>query len=137
MTPSMELKELQKIAKILILTNAAQIEKELEKVASTPERKRIWVCMDGASSQPTIATKAGVNQSAVSRFLDAAVAVGLAEYQKPSPPRRILDYVPPKWLELPGFKGGTTEEVAKPEVNISTSTLDQVDEMNQEKNKVE
>jgi hypothetical protein len=120
------LKELQKIAKILSIANAPQIQKELEKIATTPERKRIWVCIDGASSQPIIANRAGVNQSAVSRFLDAVVAAGLAEYRKPEPPRRILDYVPPDWIELTGFKDVTASEGVKLEVEKPITTLDQL-----------
>jgi len=95
-----ELRELVKISKILALTNASALERELAKVATTPERKKIWVAIDGTRTQQQIADAAGVAQSAVSKFLEAAQAADLVEYEKPRPPRRKLDYVPPLWVEL-------------------------------------
>ena len=47
-----------------------------------------------------IATAAKVTPQAVSYFLSAAKAAELVEYDPRDPPRRILDYVPPAWLEL-------------------------------------
>lgn len=94
------LRELRKMSKILILTNAAAVEKELSKIASTNDRKKMWVLMDGKRMPTDIAKEAGVTPMAVSYFLNAGVATELVEYKRGEPPRRILDYVPPAWIEL-------------------------------------
>jgi len=94
------LKELRKISKILILTNAEIIEKELLKIASTSDRKKMWVLMDGKRMPANIATEAGVTPMAVSYFLNAGVAADLVEYTRGEPPRRAFDYVPVSWIEL-------------------------------------
>lgn len=94
------LKELKKISKILTLTNASLLEKELEKIVSTNDRKKMWVSIDGHRRQQEIATDAGVTQAAVSYFLSAALAAELIEYPKGEAPYRIIEYVPPAWIEL-------------------------------------
>jgi hypothetical protein len=100
MSENPSLRELQKISKILLLVNATKIEQELSKIATTPERKAMWVLMNGKLMPKDIAAQAGSTTASVSRFLNAAIAAGLLEYNKGEPPRRILDYVPPEWVEL-------------------------------------
>jgi len=112
------LRELRRISKILILTNASTIEKELSKIASSDDRKCMWICIDGKRMPKNIANEVGVTQIAVSYFLNAGVAAGLIEYVKGEPPRRILDYVPPVWIdlvELPPPEGIKEKEVAPQE----------------------
>jgi len=94
------LRELRKISKILVLTNAGAVEKELSKLASTNDRKKMWVLMDGKRMPGDIAKETGVTAMAVSIFLNAGVAAELVDYHRGEPPRRILDYVPPAWIEL-------------------------------------
>jgi hypothetical protein len=94
------LKELKKISKILLLANAAVIETELSKIATTTDRKKIWVLMDGNRMPADIAQEAKVTAMTVSNFVNAGKAAELIEYKKGEPPKRILDYVPPSWIEL-------------------------------------
>ena len=105
------LRELKKISRILTLANASVIEDELAKIANSDVRKRIWVLIDGKRLASEIANDIGVNPSTVSRFLDGASAADLVEYTKGEPPRRVLDYVPPSWIDLVMGKG--SEETSK------------------------
>jgi len=100
MSSDSTLKELKKISKILLLANAKVIENELSKIASTNDRKKIWVLMDGNRMPGDIAREAGVTAMTVSIFLNAGIAAELVEYKKGDPPKRVLDYVPPSWIEL-------------------------------------
>lgn len=94
------LKELKKISKILILSNASVIESEIAKVASTNDRKRIWVLIDGIKMPADIGKEANTTAMTVSNFLNAGKAADLIDYKKGLPPQRILDYVPPSWIDL-------------------------------------
>lgn len=94
------LKELKSILKVLILANANAIKKELSKIATTNERKKIWVLIDGKRMPKDIAKETGVTQMAISYFLNAGAVAGLIEYIKGKPPRRIIDYVPAAWIDL-------------------------------------
>ncbi|MEM2455605.1 MAG: hypothetical protein QXN21_06670 [Candidatus Bathyarchaeia archaeon] len=80
------LQELKKISKILILINASTIENELSKIANTDAQDR--------------ANMVEVSRRAVSYFLEDMATAGFIEYNPYKPPVRILDYVPPSWLEL-------------------------------------
>lgn len=95
-----EIRELRKISKILVLTNSSIIERELSKFASTNERKKIWVLIDGERMPKDLAAAAKVTPQAVSYFLTAGKAAQLIDYSPREPPRRVLDYVPPSWLDL-------------------------------------
>lgn len=118
------LRELKKISKILLLTNAAVVEEELAKIASTDDRKRMWVLIDGSRMPKDIANEARVTQRAISYFLNAAEAAGLIEYKHGEPPRRVLDYVPASWIELltPTQTAETVDNQSeKPQAPLDTS----------------
>jgi len=108
------LHELKKISKILTLVNAAAIEKELSKIANTDARKKMWVLIDGQRMPKNIAKEVGVTQMAVSYFLNTASAADFIEYTQREPPRKILDYVPPSWIDLVlKERGGVEQETSK------------------------
>jgi len=102
------LRELRRISKVLILANASIIEDELSKIATSDARKKMWVLIDGERMAKDIANEIGVTKMAVSHFLTAAKASEMIEYVPREPPRKILDYVPPSWIEL--MKLPTVEE---------------------------
>jgi hypothetical protein len=95
-----ELAELRKISKILLLVNAPVIESELGKIATSEDRKRMWVLIDGVRMPKDIATWLKVTERAVRYFLDGLTAAGFIENVRGEPPKKILDYVPPSWIEL-------------------------------------
>ena len=104
------LRELRTILKVLILSNSAVIEKELSRIATTNERKRMWVVINGRLMPKNIASQANVTQMAVSNFLNACKVAGFVDYTKGEPPKRVLDYVPPEWISLVKFTSTTSEE---------------------------
>jgi hypothetical protein len=105
--------ELKKISKILALANAPIIEKELAKIANSAKRKKMWVLLDGKRMPKEIAQEVGVTQMAVSYFLNAAAAAELIEYTQREPPRRLLDYVPPAWIDLVMKENGSEEQASE------------------------
>jgi predicted transcriptional regulator len=100
MEENTQLEELKRIAKILILAHAETLGKEIEKVATTDERKKIWVFIDSNRMSKDIAKEVGITVQAVNKFLRAASAAGLIGNPRGKPPYRIIDYVPPAWIEL-------------------------------------
>jgi hypothetical protein len=95
-----ELAELRKISKILLFANAPVIESELGKIATSEDRKRMRVLIDGVRTPKDIATQLKVTERAVRYFLDGLTAAGFIENIRGEPPKKILDYVPPSWIEL-------------------------------------
>lgn len=106
---SEELAELKKISKILTMVNAKTIEDELAKYATTDERKRIWILIDGKRMSKDISTGSGITRRAVDLFLKSLEIADLVESPWGKPPKRILDFVPATWLDL------IKPEEAKPE----------------------
>jgi len=121
------LRELRKISKILILANASIIEKELSKIANSNSRKKVWVLIDGERMPKDLAKEAGVTQMAVSYFLNAAASAEFIEYTKREPPRKILDYVPPAWIDLVTEERGEAEQEASKEVEDTRAKPNEIE----------
>lgn len=118
------LRELKKITKIMILSNADRLENELSKHATTNDRKKIWVLLDSKKQSNEIAQFLGVTKRAVDIFLKTLEDAELIEREFNKPPRRILDYIPPQWiLLLPEVKIAETQttESKNPEVSENGS----------------
>lgn len=81
------------------------IKAELEKVASTSERKKIWALSDGTLSTGEIAKKVGVSRRAVQYFVQEAERSELLRMDKRGFPYRNIDWIPPEWLEEIGIVG--------------------------------
>ena len=94
------LREIRNMSRVLLLANAKVIEVELTKIATTNERKKMWVLMDGTRKPKDIAALVKVTPMAVSYFLSAGVAANLVDYRPGEAPRRAIDYVPPLWIDL-------------------------------------
>ncbi len=94
------LRELRTISKILLLSNSQAVKKEIEKICTSDGRKKMWVLCDGKHMPKDMVAEAGLSVGPISTFLNVGVAAGLIEYEKGEPPRRLLDYVPPEWIEL-------------------------------------
>ncbi len=94
------LQELKTISKILSLAHGDALEKEISKLASTDERKKIWVLINGVKLPKDIADESGVTTKSVNRFLVAGEKSGLIENPWGKPPKRLINYVPVSWVEL-------------------------------------
>jgi len=109
------LEELKRISKILTLAHGELLEKELSKIATTDERKEIWVLIDGVKLPTDLAKDVGVSVRSINRFLAMAEKAGLIENPWGKPPKRKIDYVPAKWVELIKLPEEEEKGVAEPE----------------------
>ena len=91
--------EMKNISKILLIAHSDKIESELEKVATTDERKRIWILIDGKRTSQEIAVQIGISKRSVDRFLRLAENIGFVKNPWGKPAYRTVDYVPSKWVE--------------------------------------
>lgn len=92
--------ELQKITKILVIAHSEKIDFELEKIASTDDRKKTWALIDGEHTSKQIAEKIGVSKRSVDRILKKFENKGFVNNPWGKPPTRLINYVPEKWMEL-------------------------------------
>lgn len=95
-----ELNELRKISKLLILSNGQAIENELSKYATTDERKRVWVAINGQRLPEELSKNSGMKSAAVYKFLTLLRDAELIETPYGEPPKKIIEYVPASWLDL-------------------------------------
>lgn len=103
------LKELKKISRIMTLSNGSIIEKELEKYATSEDRKKIWVLIDGTKQSDDIAKIIGKTKRAVDIFLQTLEGVSLVERPYNKPPTRSMEYVPASWAALLENSNSTEE----------------------------
>lgn len=96
-----ELEELKKITRILTTINAEALERVIAKYASTDERKKIWVLIDDARLPKDMAAIIGnIKKRAIEHFLDELERAQLITNPMRKPPKKLVDYVPPEWVEL-------------------------------------
>lgn len=126
MSDSEVLKELRNISKLLLLANSASVQKELDKVASTDDKKKMWVLMDGKRMPKDIANDAKVGERSVNYFLAAATAAEIVEYTKGKPPHRSVNYVPPSWIELVKLPESNDENIVVTNQSILDNQKGQV-----------
>jgi len=94
------LKELEKISKILLLVNGDKLESELNKICSTNDRKKIWVLIDKKMNPEDISKQAEILIGTVRNFITMLEKAELVENVYGKPPVKMIDYIPPKWVEL-------------------------------------
>ena len=103
-----KLAELKKISKILVLANAKVIETELSKYATTKDRKRVWVLIDGQIVSKEISELIGITERGVNKILKVFETAELIKNPRGKASKRLLDHVPASWLEL--VKVGVSKE---------------------------
>ena len=91
------LDELSKIRQLLEILARNALREELERIATTDERKRIWALCDGLRSTEEIAKKVGVTPRTVQRFIKELRNVDLVTIVKRGYPKRRFDYIPSDW----------------------------------------
>jgi len=94
------LRELKKISKILLLAHGKQLDAELGRIATTDDRKRVWVLIDGKLDPEGISKQSGLSVGSVRNFLTVLEKAELVENPYGKPPVKLIDYVPPKWIGL-------------------------------------
>jgi len=94
------LENLVVIRQLMELQLRKLIKEELERVASTPERKKMWILCDGATSTSEISRKVGVSTRAVQYFIRDAQRLELIRIDKRGFPRRAINWIPSDWQKL-------------------------------------
>ena len=91
------LDELSKIRQLLEILTRNALKEELEKIATTDERKQIWVLCNGLRSTDEIAKEVGVTSRTVQRFIKELRKADLVTVEKRGYPKRRFDYIPSDW----------------------------------------
>jgi len=91
------LEEISKIRQLVEILAIDALKRDLEKVATTNERKKIWALCNGSLSTEEIAKKVNVTTRAVQIFVKELQKLDLIEFERRGYPKRKVDYVPPEW----------------------------------------
>lgn len=115
------LKELRKLTKIITISNGKNLESELEKYATSGDRKKIWVLIDGKKQADEISKIIGITKRAVDIFLKILEDAGLVERPFNKPPMRILDYVPAELINMVQIESKQTPAETVPQTAIQNN----------------
>ncbi len=94
------LTESKKISSSITIGNGSAITKELAKYATSDDRKKMQVLLDGARPSDDIAKIIGKINHVVCIFLNIFKDADLVERQYNKHPTRNLDYAPSSWIGL-------------------------------------
>ncbi len=89
--------EVLKIRQLLEMLSRGVLREELEKTATTEQRRRIWTLLNGARRTEEIAHVVGVSQRAVQAFVRDLERADLIMTRRRGFHRRRFDYTPSNW----------------------------------------
>jgi len=89
--------ELTKVRHLLEILAKDELQRELERVATTKERRMIWTLCDGLTTTDEIAQKIGISQRAVQIVVKELVEADLITVEMRGRPKRVFEYVPSTW----------------------------------------
>lgn len=91
--------ELRAIKRTLTIGHSEKLDAYLDEVITTPNRRKMWMHVDGVNDTVAISDIVGVSHQAVRDFLKVMKAAGLVEWEPRGIPRRIIDHIPANWLK--------------------------------------
>lgn len=89
--------EVSRIRELLEILARSHLKEELEKVATTDKRKKIWTLCNGFLNTREIAERVKVSQRAVQIFMSKLQEADLITVERRGYPKRKFDYVPSSW----------------------------------------
>ena len=89
--------EIIKVRQLLELLAKSSLKDELEKVATTDERRKVWALCNGFLSTKEIAEKVDISTRAVQIFLKELRDADLITMERRGYPKRRFDYIPSSW----------------------------------------
>src|SRR2546427_8423566 len=89
--------DIESIRRLMEIQARDALRKELELVATTEERKRVYVLIDGLSSTEEISRKSGLSVRSVQDIVKKFSDMDLITSAKRGFPRRRFEWVPSTW----------------------------------------
>ena len=86
-----------RIRELLQIIASDKIKEQVEQLATTDERKKVWALCDGAYSTSEIAERVKISLRAVQIFLKELQDAGLLITERRGYPKRAFDFVPLGW----------------------------------------
>jgi len=86
------------------------VTREIERIASTSVRKKMWVLSDGTKTTDEISKIINVSKRAVQYFVQECLNSGLLGVDKRGYPVRRIEWVPPEWTETALLKEPSEKE---------------------------
>jgi len=88
---------LENIYRLIELQNRSQIETIVRKLATTKERRKMWILCDGLRKTEEIARLSGNALRTVQQFVQEGERAGLLDTNQRGYPRRRFDVIPSDW----------------------------------------
>lgn len=102
--------EVSLIRKYLEFQIADFVKDQLDKIASTSERKVVWISLDGTKTTQEIAEEAGISIRTVQLFIKQLRELELVTDKKRGYPQRRIDIIPSNWEKIEkAIKSGKEE----------------------------
>ncbi len=91
------LDELRAIRQLVELLAKDSIKGELNSIATTSERRKVWALCDGLTSTAELAKRVGMGTRAVQVFISELQERDLVSTERRGYPKRRFDLVPSEW----------------------------------------
>ena len=91
------LEEISELKNAFFMENLESIDKSMNKVFDTENRRNIWIHFDGNKTQEEISNLAGTSQMDISRFIKRYTTLGYLR-EDAGIIYKVFQYIPKSWL---------------------------------------
>lgn len=108
---------LETMRTILEIQARPALRAEINALASSSGRRKMWILSDGESKTAEMAQRAGLKLRAAEYFVEDGVRAGLLVLPKRAYPKRRIDFIPADWEEITMLKEEASQaaEAEKPQ----------------------
>ncbi len=100
---------LDAIRRILEIQARPSLKAEVDSLASSSGRRKMWILSDGERKTPDMAKRAGLKLRAAEYFVEDGVRAGLLALPKRGFPKRAVDLIPDDWEEVKSLEEETPQ----------------------------
>jgi len=91
---------LKTVQRILEIQSRPALKAEINALASSSGRRKMWILSDGETKTADLAKKSGLKVRAAEYFVEDGVRAGLLALPSRGCPKRAIDFIPEDWEEL-------------------------------------
>ncbi len=101
---------LEAMRTILEIQARPALKAEINLLASTPERRKMWILSEGTAKTAVLAPKAGLRLRAAKYFVADGRRAGLLIFPIPGCPKRAVNLIPEDWEEVKELEAEAPDE---------------------------
>ncbi len=113
---------LETMRTILEIQARPSLKAEINALAPSTERRKMWILSDGEGKTLDIGKRAGLKVRAAEYFVEDGIRAGLLVLPKRGYPKRRIDFIPDDWEEIKTLEAETPDAAGPGQIAETNKT---------------